>query len=444
MVHVDLVTGFLGAGKTTVVRRLLAGRPAGERVGVVVNDFGDAAFDAAALAAGGGELREIAGACVCCTAPDGFVAAVRELLDRVDRIVVEPTGLARPVDLVDTLRRAPYADRIAIGPLIVLIDPHALAVGAIPRELLDQAANADVLVASRADLATDAELAALRHWASGLWPGPLRVLEARHGELPADVLDWPDGAGPRTASRQNHDHDHDHDQDHAHAHAHADHAHADAFGSRSWVWPPDVGFSRTRLLAAAGLSGLARFKGLFRTDEGTIEVQRASDSVHEVPSGWRRDSRCDVIAADPAVVAAAAEALHRAILTPDELRRRRHGVEVAVGGALARVFDRDALAALPDPVPDVSVAVPGRAGAAVRLAEVLRAAGAAPDATVVVVARDGYVTPRVPWASIAGALLVHSLGAAPLPDDQGGPFRLLNPAGGPCANVKGVVRIAVD
>src|SRR6476646_10279938 len=160
MVDVHVIAGFLGAGKTTVLRHLLAGRPAGERVAVVVNDFGEAAIDAT-LVGEGRDLREIRGACVCCTAPDGFVAAVGELLDH-DRILVEPTGLAHPEDLVDTLRRAPYADRIAIAPLIVVVDP---------RHVTSAIEVADVIVANRTDLASAEELDAFRARVRALWPG---------------------------------------------------------------------------------------------------------------------------------------------------------------------------------------------------------------------------------------------------------------------------------
>lgn len=425
MVHVNLIAGFLGSGKTSAVRRLLAGRPEGERVGVVVNDFGEASIDRTLL--GEGEIRQIAGACVCCTAPEGFVAAVRELADRVDRIFVEPTGLARPADLVDSLRRAPFADRLALGPLIVLIDPHLLATGTLPRDALEQAALADILVANRTDLATPAELEGFRRWAAAAWPGPLAVLETVHGALPAEVLAWPDAPRPMRLSPI---HPPAHDQE---------------FVARSWVWPAEVVFQRARLVAALASPAWVRVKGLFRTDEGTCALQWAGGHLHDEPSDWRRDSRLDAIAARGSASALDGldAVLAAAILGPDEVSRRGTVIEVAVAGG-GRSFDRDALAALPDPIPDVSTLVPGRSGTAARLREVLRTVGAPADTKVVVVARDGFTTPPVPVSELADAVLVHSLGDRPLPDDQGGPFRLLVPGGsGPCANVKGVVRLAL-
>lgn len=413
MTRVHVIAGFLGAGKTTVLRHLLARRPAGEKVAVVVNDFGEAAVDAALLGGDGRGLREIQGACVCCTAPEGFVAAVRDLLE-ADRLFVEPTGIARPEDVLDTLRRAPFADRLSVGPLVVVVDP---------RRITHAGEVADVVVANRTDLATPDDLAAFRAWAAALWPGPLRVIETAHGVVPDDVLDWAPGAGPR-AVPHHHDHDHDH-----------------GFVARSWVWPPDVVFHRGRLHAALAELPLARAKGLFRTDDGFLDLQRAADAVHEAPTAWRRDSRADAIAADPSVLDRLGERLDEARFAPDELRARGTTVEVAWEGGL-RTFDRSALAALGG-VPDVGALFPKRAGRAARLPDLLAAAGAPAEGRIVVVARDGYASAPVDVGAVQGGLLVHSLGDGPLPDDQGGPFRLLVPSEVACANVKGVVRVRI-
>jgi G3E family GTPase len=426
MVEVNLIAGFLGAGKTSAVAHLLS-TLGGQRVGVVVNDFGEASIDGALL--DGAELREITGSCVCCTAPEGFVAAVRDLASRVDRILVEPTGLARPADLVDSLRRAAFVDRLSIGPLVVLVDPHLLATGGVPPDVLRQTAMADVLVANRTDLASPEELEVFRQWAADAWPGPLRVIETVHGRLPPDVLSWPPD-GRRTGIR---------------AVAPDAPAHGDAFGARSWIWSSDVVFRRSRLVAALSDPGLVRAKGLFRTDEGVLELQWAGERLHEAPSDWRRDSRLDAI-----VRGRASDALDRldralgdAVLDASAARARGSTLEVALGDA-GRTFDRAALAALPDGVSDVGAFVPGRSGSAARLREILGAVGAPADARLVVVARDGFTTPPTPLDTLSDALVVHSLGDSALPDAQGGPFRLLVPGGaGPCANIKAVVRLAL-
>ncbi len=436
-VPVHVVGGFLGAGKTSAVLALLDGPLSGERVAVVVNDFGESAVDEATVAERGIALAEIRGACVCCTAPEGFVGAVAGLLEdpTVDRVLVEPTGLARPADLIDTLRRAPYADRIEVMPLIVLVDPGQLSVEA--QTLREQAEAADVLVANRIDRCTAAEIEAFDLWAEGLWPGPLESLHTTMGVLPDSVLRWPDGAGPR-ASGGHCDHDHDHD--------HGEGGHG--FTARSWVFPPMAVFSRERLLSgfqSLATAGQARAKGLFRTDEGWTRLELAGAAVHEGPTSWRRDSRVDVIGRE--VGAELEELWSAALLTERERRVQQSSVEVGLLDGSSRRFDRAALAALGDGVADVSGLLPGRQGAAARVSALLDAVGAAAGGSAVVVAADGYTTPPVPVSALRQGLLIHSVGGDALPAAKGGPIRLMIPGdagpGGPCANVKGVVRIAL-
>jgi G3E family GTPase len=418
-VPTHIVAGFLGAGKTTVVRHWLKTLPG--RTGIVVNDFGEAGIDGALLS--GGSVREIAASCVCCTAPAGFVAAVTQLLDDgVDRIVVEPTGIARPADLVDTLRRSPVAARLDLRPLVVVVDPTALAAGRLPADAAEQAEAADVFVATHADVASEDDVAAARRWAAELWPGPHAVYAVAHGAVPTAALDWPPGRGPRATE--------------AHDHDHPDHGYV----VRSWSWAPDHVFHRGRL--RAGLDALAadRVKGLFRTDEGFVLLQKAGGRLHEETTGWRTDSRTDVISREASTLEAAHVLFEKAFLLPEEAAARGHLLEVAAAGG-SRTFDRAALAALPGPG-DVSVVAPGRAGAAVWLEQVL--GEVSPDAELVVVAADGYVTDPVPVRALGGAVLVHTLGDGPLPANQGGPFRLLVPGSATaCANVKGVVRLAI-
>jgi G3E family GTPase len=125
---VHIVAGFLGAGKTSALRAQLDARR-GERVAIIVNDFGEASLDEATLESESPfRITSIPGGCVCCTAPEGFVEALGAVLATApDRILIEPTGLARPQDLVDTIRRCRHAAEVALGPLVVLVDPAQLA-----------------------------------------------------------------------------------------------------------------------------------------------------------------------------------------------------------------------------------------------------------------------------------------------------------------------------
>src|SRR5262245_63400363 len=157
-VPVHIVSGFLGAGKTTLIRAQLAARR-GERVAIIVNDFGEAGLDEQAL--GEGEpfrITNIPGGCVCCTAPEGFVDALGAVLaERPDRLIIEPTGLARPQDLIDTIRRCAHGAALELAPVVVSVDPHQLAAEESLPLLREQTQAADVLVANRTDLASAPE-----------------------------------------------------------------------------------------------------------------------------------------------------------------------------------------------------------------------------------------------------------------------------------------------
>jgi DMSO/TMAO reductase YedYZ molybdopterin-dependent catalytic subunit len=100
---------------------------------------------------------------------------------------------------------------------------------------------------------------------------------------------------------------------------------------------------------------------------------------------------------------------------------------------------------MPGQVPDVAALVPGRNGAGVMLAELLKVARACPGDDVVLVASDGMTSAPTRVADIGAAVLLHSLDGGPVPADQGGPFRVLAPKGqSACASVKGVVRVVVS
>jgi hypothetical protein len=176
----------------------------------------------------------------------------------------------------------------------------------------------------------------------------------------------------------------------------------------------------------------------------------AGGVLHEELCAHRRDSRADAIfrGEDRQPLDEAGAQLEAAVLSASELEASAHEIEVALpDGRLLRV-DRERLAALPDPVADVSSLFPKRAGSAARVGRLFEALGVGTAGQAVVVAADGFASEPVSAAVLARGLLLHSLGAEALPPQQGGPFRLLIPPDVPdapssCANVKAVARIVL-
>jgi len=449
-IPVQIFAGFLGAGKTTAIRAQLGARP-GERVAVIVNDFGEASLDESTLAESEPfRITNIPGGCVCCTAPEGFVDALGAVLEeKPDRLLIEPTGLARPQDLIDTIRRCAHADRLEMAPVVVLVDPRSLskpayAAPTTPGLLREQAQVADVLVANHSDLCDESDLEAFRRFAAELWPAPLAVHVTTQGVVPGELLDWPEGEGSRAPREMS-------------GHVHDDAESTAGYRARSWKWSPEVVFSRQRLSRALlrlaeGEAGapLARFKGIFRTEEGTSRLEIAGGTLHDRLTSYRRDSRADAIvrAEDDGALERIEEWLHGALLSEAELRVDANRVEVVLPDGRVHGVDLDVLRELPDPIPDVSSRFPGRAGSAARLSSLFAHLGLPTRGRAVVVAGDGFVSEPVELDVLLQGVLLHSLDGEPLPASKGGPFRLLIPAAASaepvsCANVKGVAKLVL-
>ncbi|MBS7691097.1 cobalamin biosynthesis protein CobW [Pseudomonas lalucatii] len=128
-----LIGGPLGAGKTSLIRQLLAQRPAHERWAVLVNEFGQIGLDAALLAsdADGVALGEVAGGCLCCVNGVPFQVGLGRLLRkaRPQRLLIEPSGLGHPLQLLEQLRQPPWAGVLAVQPALLVLDAAALAAG---------------------------------------------------------------------------------------------------------------------------------------------------------------------------------------------------------------------------------------------------------------------------------------------------------------------------
>lgn len=258
---VTVVTGFLGAGKSTLLRHLLL--TSGLRLAVLVNEFGEVGIDGDLIRSCGfcpeedlqGRVVELANGCLCCTVQDEFLPTMQVLLERADQldgIVVETSGLALPVPLVQAFGWPEIRSRTRVSGVVTVVDGEALAAGgvvsdpaaleaqrladpsldhlsAIEELFQDQLQAADLVLLSRADQLHAEQIARVCDGLQAqLRPG-VTVVPMQRGEVPAALLMGLDRAeSPVLSSHDhddhNHDHDHDHD-DHNHDHDHHDHSH---------------------------------------------------------------------------------------------------------------------------------------------------------------------------------------------------------------------------
>jgi G3E family GTPase len=321
-VPTNIVTGLLGAGKTSLIRHLLEQSPAGERWAVLVNEMGEVGIDEALLAGTGMEVRELPGGCLCCTLGVPFRVAIVDLLRRVrpDRLIIEPTGIGHPAELVDRLQDAELGAAVSLETILTVIDPRRLADERVPALAVfrNQVQLADGLVASHGDRCSDEDWDRFRALASGCYPPKALVADAR--EARANWLGM--AGGPRTVLTEGH-HDHAHDATTTTTAVPApepgqparyanDQSQPPACG---WIWDPADCFDYDALIAVlGGLGGLSRLKGVFRTNRGWFAMQGDGDAINVERSVWRRDSRLELIAADRPLEWQAVEAsLERAL-----------------------------------------------------------------------------------------------------------------------------------
>ena len=205
-VPILLVTGFLGAGKTTVVNHVLA-HAEGRRIAAVVNDFGAINIDAELIADAGDGVVSLSNGCICCSLEGDLLRTLAALLRRDPRpefIVIETSGVADPSDIVRNLMDPVIWREAPLETVLCVVDAAAAAATLDDPLLRSQLRAADVVALSKPDLADTAGLARLRDTVRALRPGAV-VVEALHGSVPAMLLfpTDPDRApAPRDAGRK--------------------------------------------------------------------------------------------------------------------------------------------------------------------------------------------------------------------------------------------------
>ncbi|OMH38276.1 GTP-binding protein [Motiliproteus sp. MSK22-1] len=317
-IPVNIITGFLGVGKTTAIQQLLKQKPATEKWAVLVNEFGQIGIDQTAFKPEDGvTIKELPGGCICCTMGLPLTMSLVMLLQRSkpDRLIIEPTGIGHPAGIIDTLRSEPFAETLQIQATICLVDPRALRDSKIlaHETFQDQINLADVLILNKTDMADQALIEEMEQRANSMFPPKERVIKAQQGYFDISVLDlgsadlnaqYPDAHAHAKAPEHSHSHTqlpetNESTQEPTPGHPVVLNGSGYDRNSYGWRFHADDIFDLDRLSNwCRSKPALERIKGVFRTAEEWVLINQVLGEQVVSPIAWRKDSRLEIVCAE--------------------------------------------------------------------------------------------------------------------------------------------------
>lgn len=281
-IPVNIISGFLGAGKTTAIQSLLYHKPESQRWAVIVNEFGQVGIDGALLENDFVEIKEIPGGCLCCVGSQSLNVGLNQVIRRLkpDRILLEPTGLGHPKKLLESLSGEFYRSVLDLRAVINIVDARQLGDERYMHHeaFIAQLQLADVLVANKLDSYTEDDRQRLYDYVSSCNPAKKKVAMVEQAVLLPEWLDL-DHSFTRVAKSSV-----------QHEHTHAENVicdinisdwlmvegQADNYSSVGWKVIADFVFSYEKLsawlLSLFNNTGIERVKGVMQTDRSWVTV----------------------------------------------------------------------------------------------------------------------------------------------------------------------------
>jgi G3E family GTPase len=307
-VPTNVITGFLGVGKTTAILHLLANKPAGERWAVLVNEFGEIGVDGSFMQGHHPEsqgiyVQEVPGGCMCCAAGLPMQVALNQLLStaRPDRLLIEPTGLGHPKEVLQVLSGGPYRTVLCIQRMITIVNACQLGdTRYTDNEIFNQQIEvADVVVANKTDLYQPDDKATLLEYLQKRAHPEVTVVYTTNGKIDRDLLTGTARHLEQTAT----------DTPSHHHHAAAENSvsrlpdcgyikkvnQGDGYRSAGWRFSEDKIFSRDRLFSLLSGINAERVKAVMNTDTGVFGYDKAADALTEVELFGRGQSCIEMI-----------------------------------------------------------------------------------------------------------------------------------------------------
>lgn len=298
----NIITGFLGAGKTTLIQQLLANKPANERWAVLVNEFGQIGIDQALMGAQDEVfIKEVAGGCICCANFLPMQVALSQLLakSRPQRLLIEPTGLGHPRQILESLSESHWQSTLQLCATLCVIDARQYQDERVQQHesFIAQAEVADVLVFSKNDVLNDLQRQSVQAFAESLPPPQRQQVFIAQGRLDLALLDAPrrenltvkrsllhqknltlDAPAPKVMVPPYHYH----------------HQALETFVG-GWVFPADWQFQHNGVLDVLLALQVQRIKGVIHTHQGWLNINITPWDMSMTSRGEGTDNRLEII-----------------------------------------------------------------------------------------------------------------------------------------------------
>ncbi len=308
-VPVNIITGFLGVGKTTAITQLLKHKPTDERWAVLVNEFGEIGVDGSLLQGNHGEetgifIREVPGGCMCCSAGLPMHIALNQLLARAKphRLLIEPTGLGHPFEVLEELSAEHYKSVLDIQKTITLVDARKLQDNRYTDHATfnQQIEIADVVIGNKVDLYGDEEQRLLERYVAERIHDEIPVVFVEQGKINPDLLSGPCRV---VVEIEQHGHKHSHDSNSVGVNDQEIpecgylkvRNSGEGFESVGWRFSPEKVFDHNALYDWLSGVDAERLKAVFITNNGVFGYNLTSDALTEVSLDECAESKIEIL-----------------------------------------------------------------------------------------------------------------------------------------------------
>ena len=310
-VPTNIITGFLGVGKTSAILHLLKTKPENERWAVLVNEFGEVGVDGSLFEGQHSEkqgvfIREVPGGCMCCAAGLPMQIALNQLLTRArpDRLLIEPTGLGHPKEVLQTLSAEHYREILSLEKILTLVDARKLSDTRYTQHdtFNQQIAIADIVVGNKQDLYEQEDKAKLKDYVEQKSVDQTQVIFTQNGKVEPTYL-----SGETSATAKGHHHHHHHSAEQkplvsempipecGYLKANNE---GEGFQSIGWRFSPQRVFHYENLFSFLNGIRAERMKAVFITEKGIFGYNLTTDALTEIELDDCVESRVEIIAND--------------------------------------------------------------------------------------------------------------------------------------------------